>query len=83
MNDNDILNEIYLSLYNNDLNKLINLIDNLVNYGEKKNKYLNEMLYPEIYKYTKIPSLITLPSCSFQLYFTETFTVNSNLYFIA
>lgn len=83
MNDNDILNEIYLSLYNNDLNKLINLIDNLVNYGEKKNKYLNEMLYPEIYKYTKIPSLITLPTCSFQLYYTGNFKIkNSNLYFM-
>lgn len=83
MDDNDILNEIYLSLYNNDLNKLINLIDNLINYGEKKNKYLNEMLFPEIYKYTKIPSLITLPTCSFQLYYTGNFKIKySNLYFM-
>lgn len=77
-----ILNELYKSIKYNDIHGLIRILQKIIEYKDNKNKYLNEILYPEIYKYTKIPSLIPLPSCSFQLYFTETFTVNSNLYFM-
>ena len=75
MNRN-ILNELYKSIKYNDIHGLIRILQKIIEYKDNKNKYLNEILYPEIYKYTKIPSLIPLPSCSFQLYFTETFTVN-------
>jgi hypothetical protein len=81
MNKN-ILNELYKSIKYNDIHGLIKVLQKIIEYKDNKNKYLNEILYPEIYKYTKMPSLISLPSCSFQLYFTETFTVNDNLYFM-
>lgn len=64
----DILNNIYNSIYKHDIDKIINSINNLIKQKKIKNNYLNSLLNPDIYKYSKIPSLIPVPTCSFHIH---------------
>lgn len=68
MNSNkyiDILNDIYNSIYNNDIELLIKKIKELINDKNNRYEYLNMMLNPDIYKFSKIPSITELPTCTF------------------
>ena len=69
----DYLNNIYESLdrKNKDINEIIDNIDKFV--SEDKNEYINNLLFPENRKNTKIPDLIPLPSSTFQLHNTKFF----------
>lgn len=78
----NILNNIYKSIYNNDINELIRNIEELIKNKNEKYKYLNCLLNPDIYKYSKIPSLMPLPSCSFYIHNTFKFETNSEGYAI-
>ena len=60
--------DIYLSIKNKDIDKLIKYIEDLIKNRKIKYNYLNNLLNPEIYKYVKIPSFMPIPTCSFQLY---------------
>ena len=64
----DILNNIYNSIYKHDIDKIINNIDILIRKNKIKNNYLNSLLNPETYKYSKIPSLMPIPTCSFHMH---------------
>ena len=68
MNSNkyiNILNDIYNSIYNNDIELLIKKIKELINNKNNKYEYLNMILNPDIYKFVKIPSMNELPTCTF------------------
>ena len=68
MNSNkyiNILNDIYNSIYNNDIKLLIKRIKELINNKNNKYEYLDMMLNPDIYKFIKIPSVYELPTCTF------------------
>ena len=73
--------DIYLSIKNKDIDKLIKYIENLIKNKKIKYNYLNNLLNPEIYKYVKIPSFMPVPSCSFQLYNSAKVQTNSDGYF--
>jgi len=60
-----------------DMNGMMNAVDALIKFNAKsKYNYLNDLLYPEIYKNVKIPSPIPVPSCSFQLHNSVTLSTN-------
>ena len=68
-----IIADLYKSMNGEDIdiNGVMNAIDALIQFNKKsKHNYLNDLLYPEIYKSVKIPSPIPVPSCSFQLHNT-------------
>ena len=62
-----------------DLNKIKSAVDALATYNKKAEyNYLNDLLYPEKCKGVKIPSLMPVPSCSFQLHNSVMLSTNSS-----
>ena len=60
--------DIYLSIKDKNIDKLIRYIEELIKNKNNKYKYLNELLNPEVYKFVKIPNPMPVASSSFQLY---------------
>ena len=74
-----IIADLYKSMNGEDIDidGAMNAIDALMKFNKKsKHNYLNDLLYPEIYKNVKIPSPIPVPSCSFQLHNTISLKAN-------
>ena len=65
---NNLFNQLYLAIYNNNIDLLIQLINELLENKNNKYEYLNYLLNPSIYKYIKIPNKIKLPTTSFQIH---------------
>lgn len=61
----NILNDIYNSIYENNIELLIKKIKELIKNKNSKYEYLNMMLNPDVYKFTKIPNIVELPTCTF------------------
>ena len=80
INNENILSDIYESIYNNNVRKLISSIKKLIEGKKDEIKYLNNLLNPEIYKYVKIPSILPLATCSFQLHNKIKFRTNDDGY---
>ena len=59
---------IYNAIYNNNIDELIKLIDELIKNKNNKYKYLDYLLNPNIYKYVKIPNNFPLSTVTFQLH---------------
>jgi len=75
-----IIADLYKSMNGEDIDMdgMMNAVDALMKFNKKsKYNYLNDLLYPEIYKNVKIPSPIPVPSCSFQLHNSVTLSTNS------
>ena len=76
MNDSNLnveilkkINNIYNSIEIKDKNEIINNIYELININnDEKNEYYDALLHPEKKKDVKIPSKISIPSCTFQLH---------------
>ena len=74
-----IIADLYKSMNGEDIDidGMMNAVDALMKFNAKsKHNYLNDLLYPEIYKDVKIPSPIPVPSCSFQLHNTINLKAN-------
>lgn len=65
---NQNFENIYNAIYNNNIDKLIQLIDELIKNKNNKYKYLDYLLNPNIYKYVKIPNNFPLSTVTFQLH---------------
>ena len=82
-----IIADLYKSMNGEDIDMdgMMNAVDALMKFNVKsKHNYLNDLLYPEIYKNVKIPSPIPVPSCSFQLHNSIKLSTNElgNLAFV-
>lgn len=74
------LNDLKLYLSANTLNikSIRDQIKNLANFKEAQNfEYLYNLMYPEKARGAKIPSLVPVPSCSFQLHNCVTIQTNN------
>ena len=82
-----IIADLYKSMNGEDIDMdgMMNAVDALMKFNAKsKHNYLNDLLYPEMYKNVKIPSPIPVPSCSFQLHNSIKLSTNElgNLAFV-
>ena len=63
------IKNIYNSIENKNKNEIINNINELINMNnDEKNEYYDALLHPENKKDVKIPSKLSIPTCTFQLH---------------